>query len=138
MKRIFILLFGYVVIFSSCNECPKCPDCSEDINYVKKEKSLSKSIDKVNGLFIFIKSEPVFEYKVLGTVKNDFFDQVSDNTDGKKFGNVIKGILNTATDNVDFQKLLTHMADLSKQTYMDAEGLIFNDNLSSCEVIKFK
>jgi hypothetical protein len=126
------------MIFTSCNECPKCLDCSEDNNYIKKEKSISSSENLVNGLYIFIRSEPVLEYEVLGTIKKDFLDQFSDNSSGKKFGNVIKGIVYTATDNIDFQKLISHMAELSKETYKDSEGIIFNDNLSSCEVIKFK
>jgi len=138
IRHILKTLFLSTILtsFISCNNT-KSIDCSNNPDFVKKEYNLSKS-NEINGVFIFIKNNPICKYSVLGICKNDVLDQVGSATKGKKFGQAIKGLFDVSNQNMDFQKLLDNMVEKAKKEHSDVEGLIFKENLSSCEVIKFE
>jgi hypothetical protein len=97
------------------------------------------SVNNIRGLYIFVLSEPQVNYDVIGQVKNDFASQLGEVTKGKKkAGKILEGIFNTATKNVDFQQLMNNMIDLTQDQYPQAEGIIFDNNLSNARVIVFK
>jgi len=139
MKNIKSLIITAFVasLFASCDYNTKSSELSENPDYIKKDKALCSAND-INGLLVFIKGTPIKDYEFLGTVKNDFIDQVNDASQKKGFGKLVKGLLETTTNNIDFQKLLDSMTSKAKQDYPKAEAVIFKDNLSNCEVIKFK
>lgn len=140
MKNNFVLQIMCVATLCMCISCDttvKCPDCRDNPDFVKKEKGLAE-VMSIQNVYVFVKTEPVSEYTVINTCKNDFIDQSVDTIKGKKLGKALRGLLDVSTSNIDFQKLLNHMVEKAKQEYPEAEGLIFRDNLSNCEVIKFK
>ena len=130
-----LLLCVILSTFASCNNA-KSIDCNDNPDFVKKENNLSKS-NEINGVLIFIKTNPICKYTVLGVCKNDLLDQVGSATKEKKFGQVIKGLFDVSNQNMDFQKLLDNMVEKAKKEHPEVEGLIFKENLSSCEIIKF-
>ena len=135
----FLFIVVVILLFAlSCKECPECKDCSQNPEYIKKENTLA-NVEKISGVYIFIKSEPTCAFEVLGSVKNDIADQVKDNTTGKKgVGKLIKGVFDVTKNNVDFTELLTNMVALAKKKYSNVNAVIFKDNLSNCEAVKFK
>jgi len=139
MKKLqtLIALISMCFYITSCKECPECKECSDNPEYIKKEISLAKA-EKFNDIYVFIKSEPACDFEVLGPVKNDFTEQVKDNTKGKKLGKIIKGVFDVTKDNVDFNTLLNNMVERAKNQYSNVNAVIFKDNLSKCQAVKFK
>jgi hypothetical protein len=102
-------------------------------------KPQEATVNNIRGLYVFVLSEPQVSYEVIGPVKNDIGKQLNESTSGKtKAGKIIGGILGTAAKNVNFQQLMNNMIDLAKEQYPNAEGIIFDNNLSNARVIKFK
>lgn len=102
-------------------------------------KTTDATVDRVQGLPVFILSEPKTEFEVLGIVNNNMAEQFGDNTKGKKkFGDIVEGIFSTASDNANFQKLLNNMATMTKEQHPEADAILFEYNLSQGTAIKFK
>lgn len=55
----------------------------------------------------------------------------------KKFGQILEGIAGTAAKNADFNSVLNRMIEISKENYPNAEGLVFDSNMSNASVITF-
>jgi len=101
------------------------------------EKSWAE-VNKVNGVYVYFKSAPLVEFTYLGIVKNDLVEQVSEAVKGKKIIKAIGSLISTSKENMDCNKLINSMTKKAKETYENADAVIFNDNLSSCEVVIFK
>ncbi|MEQ8474787.1 MAG: hypothetical protein RIB54_01025 [Fulvivirga sp.] len=96
-------------------------------------------VNNIRGLYVFILSEPQVGYEVIGQVKNDIGKQLNESTSGKtQAGKIIGGVLGTAAKNISFQQLMNNMIDLAKEQYPNAEGIIFDNNLSNARVIIFR
>lgn len=121
-----------IILFIFCFSC-------EQKSELPKLQKREAGVDKVQGLYIFILSEPKLDYEPLGEIRNNIGEQLGDATDGKKkFGDIVEGIFSTAANNADFQKLLNHMATRARETYPNADGILFKFNMSQGTVIKFK
>ena len=122
-KRLYILLTTSLALIS----------CQPTIQ--KQEAN----VNKIQGLYVFIYSQPQTEYTVINQINNNLMDQFSEATRGKKkFKDVLQGIVETGSRNIAFQKLLYQMVTRTKQQYPSAEALIFDHNMSNARVIKFK
>ncbi|MBL6449175.1 hypothetical protein JMN32_22880 [Fulvivirga sp. 29W222] len=99
------------------------------------DKSQAIAVKQVNGLYIYVLSEPRMQVEPLGEVHNDqLYEATSENN---KLAHIIKGT--TATEkNVDFQHVLRNMTVLAKEQHPDAEALIFDNNLRHARVVKFR
>lgn len=103
------------------------------------DKNQAIAVKQINGLYVYILSEPRMQVEPLGEVHNDVIAQINDATSGKtKLTHILKGITTTAGKNVDFQQVLIHMTGLARQQYPDAEALIFDSNLRHARVVKFR
>ncbi|GAA0192819.1 hypothetical protein GCM10009122_55640 [Fulvivirga kasyanovii] len=103
------------------------------------DKNQAIAVKQVNGLYVYILSEPRMQVEPLGEVHNDVIAQLNEATSGKsKFTQILKGITTTAGKNVDFQQVLQHMTALAREQYPDAEALIFDSNLRHARVVKFR
>ena len=122
MKKALIILLGISLSLVSCQ-----PD--------KKDAS----VGRVQGIYVFILAEPKTQYEVLGQVKNNVAEQFDESTKGKKkFGDIMEGIISTASKNTNFQKLLNNMVTLAKEQHPEADAIMFDFNLSQGIAIKFK
>lgn len=128
MKRVltFVVLSLIVNLFSSCDQ------------YTKTNNGLAQ-VEKIDNVYIFINSKPVTKYTSVGPVENDLIDQYKNATSNKKFGDVLEGIISTTKKNTDFNDLLRYMVEKAKKENDDkVDGLIFQDELSWAEVIRFE
>lgn len=121
--RTFILLI-FIIGFVSCETI---------------DKNQATAVKQVNGLYIYILSEPRMQVEPLGEVNNDVIAQLNEATSGKsKLTHILKGITTTASKNVDFQQVVRHMTVLAREQHPDAEALIFDNNLRQARVVKFR
>lgn len=82
--------------------------------YTETQKPNMALVEKVNGLYVFIKSEPVMKYEKLGDVKS---------------ASIIKSY--------EAEYLLDHMTERVKKKHQTANAVIFTDNnLTECDAIK--
>jgi RNA polymerase subunit RPABC4/transcription elongation factor Spt4 len=95
-------------------------------------------VNKVNGVYVYFKSTPLVGFNSLGTVTNDFVGQAGEAIKGKKLVKAIGSLVTTSKENMDCNKLINSMTKKAKETYENADAVIFNDNLSSCEVVAYK
>lgn len=84
-------------------------------------------------------SEPKRAYSDLETLNNDLLSDVMENSKGKKkFGQVLKGIVEASTNYLSLNQIVTNMCNEAKEKHPKADGIIFMDNLSKAKVIQFK
>ena len=132
MKLLNYSLFAVLLIWLGCEpiteNTPKLID-----------KSTAK-VQRIGGLYVFIKSEPETPYKVIDNViGKDVFERAADVGVGKeKPGKVLKNIIKSATEELSFSKKVSLMAAEAARKHRDAHAIVFRNNLSNCEVIKFK
>ncbi|MCH8903561.1 MAG: hypothetical protein IIA45_06580 [Bacteroidetes bacterium] len=102
------------------------------------DKGIAKT-QKIEGLYVFIKSEPTAPYNTIGTIKSkDVFERAIEVGVGEeKAGTVLKNIIKSALEEIPFEKKLSLMASEAKDKYPNAEGIIFTSNLNNCSVIRF-
>ncbi len=90
------------------------------------------------GVKVFVLAEPLHDHQPIGKVQNDLIAQVREGSD-KEGWERVKDLFGTAKKNMDFSKLVDHMAEKAAEKYPNqADGIIFKKDLSECEVITFK
>lgn len=103
------------------------------------DKNQAIAVKQINGLYVYVLSEPRMQVEPLGEVRNDVIAQLDEATAGKrKLKHILKGITSTALNNVDFQQVIYQMTTLAKEQHPDAEALIFDSSLNSARVVKFR
>lgn len=132
MKTIILFLL-LIVGLSSCCDCPDITQLSGSQGGVSKDMA---EVDKINGMYVFIKSEPLMEYDYLGTYESKWFLEVGKLA--KLKGKKLTEILDEVTDNLDFNDKLEKTIDEVKQKHPRADAVIFSEGMSSCKIIKFK
>ncbi len=106
--------------------------CSNNSTTNKKENSLANCIP-VNGVYVFIKSKPIAEYIFLGSIELKWYDKLT-HLDEQNLQSTIKNITGIISFSDNLENTLTQV----KQKYPTADGVVFDDDMSRCEVIKFK
>jgi hypothetical protein len=82
--------------------------------YTESQKPNMALVEKVNGLYVFVKSEPVMKFEKLGTVKS---------------ANIINSY------KADY--LLEHMTSRAKEKHNTCNAVMFtNGTLTECEALK--
>lgn len=98
------------------------------------------SVNRINGLYVFIESTPVNKdkYTSIGVFEgNDFTDMT------QKLGNLNGHVLDVFQQMISIGKGLSFEEKLNKLTqgvhekYSDAEAIIIASTMTKCEVIKF-
>ncbi len=97
------------------------------------KKSNQATAQTMNGMAIFIKSKPLNEYEFLGSLELKIYDKLL-NIDQQNFQSAIKNITGLISFSDNLESILLEV----KQKYPIADGVIFDDELSRCEAIKFK
>lgn len=96
-------------------------------------------VHKVHGLYVFIEAEPAAEYESMGPViTNETAEKLAEAGKGKKFFEAVGDVFKEGVENMTFNDLLENMVQKARDTYPDADAVIFNQRLTQCEVIKFK
>ena len=103
------------------------------------EKNMAH-VQNHNGLYIFFRSTPISgTYESMGSINTNSIFRAIENTQGKKkFGDILKSIGNSVVQEHSFEKRLSLVVDKVSEQYSDADGLIFQRDLTQCEIIKFK
>jgi len=96
------------------------------------DKAIGK-VETMNGIYIFIKSKPTASYDFLGSIELKWYEKLSKLSD-QNLTSAIKNI----TGIVSFSDNLENTLLEIKQKYPSADGVIFDDDMNRCEVVKFK
>ncbi len=106
-----------------------CGKNNEDINNL----SGKANVKKIEGLYIFIESEPISPYDQIAEFKNGIFDKLL-SASQKSVSEATSDILCSFV----FDKNLKNIATEIKSKYPEANGVIFNDDMTDCKIIKYK
>lgn len=122
MKNISLFLSVAILLFS----------CTPSNKSTAEVKSF-------NGVLVFIHAEPMAEYYVLGDVKLEAVQNIVDSArTGNSFIEKAEAALSEGIQDLDFSTKLEKMVSKAKENYPDADGVIFEDRMNSCQAIKFK
>ena len=121
--KVYFILSAALLIFS-CNDLKTKNGSDHKAN---------ATVQTVNDLYIFIKSKPTSEYDFLGAIELKWYDKIT-KLDEQSLSSVIHNLAGI----VSFSDNLVNTLKEVAQKYPAAEGIIFDDDMSRCEVIKFK
>lgn len=135
MKLIPFLLMTLLAV--SCAEAPSCSICATCTDYVKINEQTAL-VESKNGLQVFVMAEPKRAYITLETLSNDLLSDVIEQSKGKKkFGQLLKGIVEASSNYVSLNQVVTNMCNEAQKRQPNADGVIFINNLSQAKVIQF-
>lgn len=93
----------------------------------------NSTVDSMNGIYIFIKSKPSSNYKYLGTIDLNWYDHLT------RSGQMdIHSTIKSLSSIVSFNDKLESALKQAKEKFPDAQGVIFDDDMSKCEVVLFE
>lgn len=124
MKKLILPLLA-VILFTAC-------DMSQPV-----DKQAARA-NKLNGLLIFVHSEPMAEYQVISRLEHDAITETLQQGKDKKFGQALGDMLNKTVENMNLREQLYKMTELAKKQAPQAEGLIINDKVFEAQIIRFK
>jgi uncharacterized lipoprotein YajG len=104
-------------------------DTKENSNADRYSQAKVKAIE---GVYVFINSEPTTSYEKLGDVKIGLYDKIL-NLRNKSVSQVSADIITS----LSFDRNLNNAIDDVKSKFPQANAVIFNDDMSGCSVIKF-
>ena len=122
MKQLFFklfLLFSIIFFNFGCNS-------------VTNNKAIATAMP-VNGIYVFIRCKPTSAYDFLGTVELKWYDKLLQNNQQN-----LVSMIDNLTSILSFSGNLINSVNEVKQKYPSADGVIFDDDMSRCEAIKFK
>jgi hypothetical protein len=93
------------------------------------------STDQVNGLQIYVRSQPVGSYDLLGVEYADNLIQRMGGNKGKKFLEQLARIGQGLGDHANFEKIVNELAAVAQQSYPTANAVIFSGDLRECRVV---
>ncbi len=105
-----------------------------------KPKNYSEGIvQEYQGTLLFIRSRPKeTNFKSHGIVSTDAASRAVEAAQHKKgFGKFLESIGKSIIDDIPFQNRLDKIIVEAKHAYPKFDGLIFNDDLTQCEIIEF-
>lgn len=96
----------------------------------------SATAERINGIYVFLKSYPAMDYDNIGSYEITWFEQANKflHLKGEKIGEVLSDFTQTA----NYNKKIEMMIDSVKTKFPDTEGIIFRQNMLTCDAIKFK
>ena len=109
------------------------------IRYLQPQDRSIAKVQQYEGVYVFIRSRPNTDYVSLGSVETNSLTRTVESTQGKKrFGNIAKSIGQSLITELPFENRLKEIVAIAKQRQPQLQGLIFTDDLTRCEEIKFK
>ena len=99
----------------------------------KKDHKAEATAIRMNGIYVFIKSKPLSTYEVLGSIDTKWYDRLL-KLDEQNILSILSNIKNTVGFNGN---IATTIEEVEKR-YPTADGIIFDDSMSNCDVIQFK
>lgn len=108
-------------------------------NYFQESKPEKAQVQQIDGLYIFIKSKPLNEYQSLGFHQMNSIDRAIESSQGnKKFKDFIKEVGKSLINDLDFDNRLKKVLFFVNQNIQNAEGIVFSDDLTEFESIRFQ
>lgn len=134
----YLFLICVFVVSSSCESQFSCDSCEQCGAYEKRTNQMA-AVESKNGVMVFVMSEPLEEYEVLGVIPNNFGDDIAKSTKGeKKFGKILKSIVETSAGYVSLNQVVTLAVNKAREAHPKADAVVFVNNLSEVKVVKFK
>jgi hypothetical protein len=114
----------------------------EGIDYMKGKPPLDMSeanVQQYQNVYVFIRSRPKTDrYKSFGTVETNSLVRAVESANNKRgFGNIMKSVGQSLLNDIPFENRLNEIVIEAKKVKPELQGLIFSDNLTKCEMIKF-
>jgi len=94
--------------------------------------------NRVNGILVFIQSQPVNEYEVIEPLRHDAVLETLQQTKGKKFGEAVGAFVSKSIENMNLKEQIYKMTELAKKQNPKTEGIIISDKIFEAELIVFK
>lgn len=116
-----LLLFALAFTMFACN------NDSQTDPYAKA------TVEKMNGFYIFIKSKPQSQYDFVGSESITIYSKLMQ-VDQLSVQSALSNIKSLISFSDNLQTTLTQL----RQKFPTADGVIFDDDMSKCQVIKFK
>lgn len=92
--------------------------------------------NRVNGLVVFLESEPITPYRVLGSVDLAALKGMPQ-TEGRRVGEVLRDLGNNVVDNLTYSTKLDKLASQARATFPQAQAILIRGKLNQCTVITF-
>jgi endogenous inhibitor of DNA gyrase (YacG/DUF329 family) len=115
--------------------------------YINKPKENPEAkyfarVERNNGIYVYINSLPIDQdsYSTIATLQvNDIQEIWKSLRIGKdNVGQVFLNALNLGNENLVFSNLINKITTQAHDKYPEATGVIINDKLTRCEIIKFQ
>lgn len=121
--KIFLIFISSIYL-TSCT--------SSGIRNEDNKKGLAQA-QTIKNVYVFIKSKPTNQYDYLGSIELKWYNNLTKLTEQS-----MQSALKNISSIISFSDNLDNAINEVKQKYPSADGVIFNDDMSNCEVIKFK
>lgn len=109
-----------------------CSSCN--FSDIPNEDKFARShVKQVAGVYVFIMSEPTEAYDKLGDVRFGWYDKFL-SLSSKSISQVSADVLAS----LSFDKNLNNSINEVKLKFPNVEGVIFNDDATTCTAFKFK
>lgn len=115
------LLFASAFIILACN------------NESQSDPYAKAKAEKMNGFYLFIKSKPQAQYDFVGSESITIYSKLTQ-IDQLSVQSALSNIKSLISFSDNLQTTLNQL----RQKFPTADGLIFDDDMSKCQVIKFK
>lgn len=107
--------------------------CSSQERKNNSDYKAEATAQTVNGVYVFVKCKPTAKYDFVGAIELKWYDKLTQ-LDQQSLETVIHNL----TGVLSFSDNLVNTINEIKQKYPTADGVIFDDDMSRCEAIKFK
>jgi hypothetical protein len=96
-------------------------------------------VDQYNGVYVFIRSNPKSDYDIITTVETNSLNRAVESASGKKgFWKVLGNATESLLKDLSFENRINAITEEARKVYPDVQGLVFIDDLTKCQVIKFR
>jgi hypothetical protein len=89
--------------------------------------------EKMNGFYVFIKSKPQTEYEFLGSENVTLYSKLTQLNELS-----VQSAISNIKSLISFSDNLQTTLNQLRQKFPTADGVVFDDDMGKCEIIKFK
>ena len=90
-------------------------------------------VEKVNGVDIYLFSKPITKYKYMGSLDISIYDRIIDIEKQS-----VQSVLNNIKGFLNIENNITNIILDARKQYSNFDGVIFNSDLSRCEIIEYE
>jgi len=108
-------------------------------NYLKPPNLSEALAQQFDHVYVFIRCAPQHPYFDIGTLQTNSLTRIATSTENKKgVGKVLTSIGQSLLGEIQFEERLKQVVDEARKSKPNVQAIIFNKDLTSCELIRFK